>query len=101
MKYLPVWTPFATFHNIGQHGRRLVAELIQKPFDHVKAGLVRIFLLDSAIHVYNLLFQAEGTAKPSFTAHILADESLKSERIDISDFEGSLKWAAASMYAGT
>ncbi|KAF8884271.1 cytochrome P450 [Gymnopilus junonius] len=82
LKYLPSWTPFATFHYVGGEGRRMVAELISKPFEYVK----------SQIEARN--------AKPSFTMDVLTKNDLKAERENDPEFETSLKWASASMYAG-
>ncbi|KAF8067793.1 cytochrome P450 [Lyophyllum atratum] len=81
LKYLPAWTPFAKFHAVGLQGRTLVAELIRKPFEYVKSEM------------------EAGTAKPSFTMDILTKDELQTERDNDAEFETSLKWAAASMYA--
>lgn len=95
-----MWTPFATFHDVGRTGRAIVADLIQKPFEYVKSGVVRT-ASNLKICRHSQCFKAAGTAKQSFTADVLTNEDLTPDRKANPDFEDSLKWAVASMYAGT
>ncbi|KAG6914605.1 hypothetical protein DXG01_016368 [Tephrocybe rancida] len=84
MKYLPKWIPFTAFHQVGSRGRVLVAELIQKPFEHVKAGII-------------FGYEVAGTAKPSFTKDVLTKGEFQAERKTDDEFETTLKWASASI----
>jgi hypothetical protein len=45
LKYLPKWTPFATFHHFSSKHRPEVRELCEKPYDVVKQRMVRAFRL--------------------------------------------------------
>jgi hypothetical protein len=41
VKYLPKWTPFVTFHQEADAGRRLIDRMMTQPLDHVKEEIVR------------------------------------------------------------
>ncbi|KAI0704552.1 cytochrome P450 [Earliella scabrosa] len=71
MKYLPSWLPF---QREARAGRQMIAELVTKPFEHVKQEM------------------AKGTAPPSLTHDLLSSEKLNESMLH------SIKWSAGSLY---
>ncbi|KAF8147599.1 cytochrome P450 [Mycena galopus ATCC 62051] len=82
LKYLPTWFPLTRFHTVGEEGRKMIEELVAKPYQYVKDEM------------------AAGTSVPSFTRDALTKNELQAERDTDETFEHAVKWAAASMYAG-
>ncbi|KAK7014364.1 O-methylsterigmatocystin oxidoreductase [Favolaschia claudopus] len=81
LKHLPTWFPFTRFHTVGGEGRKMIAELVAKPYQYVKDEM------------------AAGSSVPSFTKDALTKSELQPERDGDETFEHAVKWAAASMYA--
>ncbi|KAF7367189.1 O-methylsterigmatocystin oxidoreductase [Mycena sanguinolenta] len=81
LKYLPTWFPLTRFHTVGEKGRRMIEELVEKPYQYVKDEM------------------AVGSSVPSFTRDALTKNELQTERDTDESFEHAVKWAAASMYA--
>ncbi|KAJ7056066.1 cytochrome P450 [Mycena amicta] len=81
LKYLPAWFPLTRFHTVGEEGRKMIAELVAKPYQYVKDDM------------------AARTSVPSFTRDALTKSELQTEREGNGAFEHAVKWAAASMYA--
>jgi len=69
---LPSWVPF---QREAQQGKKMIAKLVDMPFEHVKRQI------------------ASGTAEPSLTRELLS-----TEHTDIAQFEHRVKWATGSMY---
>ncbi|KAJ7866373.1 cytochrome P450 [Mycena olivaceomarginata] len=81
LKHLPTWFPLTRFHTVGEEGRKMIAELVEKPYQYVKDEM------------------AAGSSVPSFTRDVLTKNELQMERETDETFEHAVKWAAASMYA--
>ncbi|KAK7685292.1 hypothetical protein QCA50_011655 [Cerrena zonata] len=81
-KYLPKWFPFASFHKIGDYGRRIALEFVNRPFAYVQRAM------------------AIGSAPPSFVADLLGDPEIlaKSGRHSTDAIE-DIKWAAGTMFS--
>ncbi|OCH91993.1 cytochrome P450 [Obba rivulosa] len=73
LKYAPSWVPF---QQEAAEGRKLMKELLTKPFEHVKRDM------------------DAGVALPSLTRNLLM-----SPPDDTSDFDRRLMWVAGSMFA--
>ncbi|KAJ7736960.1 cytochrome P450 [Mycena maculata] len=81
LKHLPTWFPLTRFHTVGEEGRKMIEELVAKPYQYVKDEM------------------AAGSSVPSFTRDALTKKELQTERDTDETFEHAVKWAAASMYA--
>lgn len=40
VKYLPKWFPFTRFHKVGDYGRRIVLDFVNRPFAYVQRAMV-------------------------------------------------------------
>ena len=72
MKYVPVWFPGAGWKRFSVETAQLVKQMVEEPFQTVKEKMVR----SAALYYWVLLFkkciiQADGTAPPSMTSHLL------------------------------
>ncbi|KAJ7758742.1 cytochrome P450 [Mycena metata] len=79
LKHLPTWFPFTRFHTVGTVGRKMIQELVAKPFQYAKDEM------------------AAGSSIPSFTRDALTKNELQAERDTDETFEHAVKWAAASI----
>ncbi|KAI0746722.1 cytochrome P450 [Daedaleopsis nitida] len=84
LKYLPAWFPGAGFKRKGKAWKAKMVELVDKPYEHVKARM------------------SEGTATPCFCTKLLeqtSDGDADVEEKAQQDFD--IRWTANSMYAAS
>ncbi|CAL1708140.1 unnamed protein product [Somion occarium] len=82
LKHLPRWFPFTTFHQIGDYGRKLITDLITRPYEHVERCL------------------AAGNAPQSFVSDLLSEpETLEKHGKHSEDLIEDIKWTAGALFA--
>ncbi|KAF8987964.1 cytochrome P450 [Cyathus striatus] len=78
------WFPLATFHRIAAEWRKDMLEMVNRPFEFVKAGM------------------REGTAPESFTSILLSqlERDTKKGEGEREEKEDTIKWLAGTMFSG-
>lgn len=104
VKHLPTWTPLTrNFREYGSNGRKMVQELITKPFDTVKLKMVSCPHPSIQIQRYLTSHQQSGQMRPSFTRDALLAYEEVSTRMDSmkrDEFEEIVRWVSGSLYGG-
>lgn len=95
MRHIPSWFPGAGFRKIAKAWAVSLADMVDRPYLFVKQQIVRILCTQGFLTNNFRCSQASCTALYSFASDVLEDKRLTLEE------EFDLKWAAASLYAGT
>ena len=65
LSWIPSWVPGATFKKIAEKYRPSVDDMVRKPFEDVRNGVVSVLYVSSHLSLTDFLVQLEGIAPPS------------------------------------
>lgn len=99
LKHIPAWVPGASFQVVARETKAKLRNMSAIPFEQVKRAIVRHSNFPGHIFALNgtRIPQADGTAKPSFTAKCLQDIDLSG---DVPYQESVIANSAAIMFSG-
>lgn len=95
MRHVPEWFPGAGFKKKASEWAATLQEMAEGPHNFVKQQMASIPFSHAVVVDVDIVWQAAGTAKKSFTSSLLEDREVSAEE----EFE--IKWSAASLYSGT
>lgn len=97
MKYVPAWFPGAHFQRQARKWRQPIENVRDRPFNAVKARMVRLSMLYQHVSKINRINQAQGDAPDCAAKALLNTMELNADAVLTED---DIKGALATMYAG-